>query len=386
MNNLLLIKSAKAIKALRRDGISAVFRIIDAIIKTFKPIGSGDCLIITGGVGDSARYRGFHVAEELTLNGIKTKVAFQDNPFLFGKVKDFEHFIFHRSLYTPQIKKILAEITTQNKTFSFDTDDLVFDKKHLKHMDYFQKMNKFEKKLYENGVGKEILTHPNLAFCTTTTDYLAEKLAKFTPTVHKIENKLSLKDKKVVDKVFAKFNRNDKIITLGYFSGTASHNKDFATITEPLLYILKKHANVNLLIAGPLDTDPRFGAFKSQIIRKKFTNRKNHFCNISKIDINLAPLEINNPFCESKSELKFFEAGILKVPTIASATKSFEFIENGITGFKAERKKDWSHFIEKLINDHTLRKSIGNNAQKLVQSKYVNKKMEGDPFFNFIKI
>ena len=40
----------------------------------------------------------------------------------------------------------------------------------------------------------------------------------------------------------------------------------------------------------------------------------------ARFDINLAPLEVGNPFCEAKSQLKFFEAGLVNCTTIASPT------------------------------------------------------------------
>ena len=42
-----------------------------------------------------------------------------------------------------------------------------------------------------------------------------------------------------------------------------------------------------------------------------------------RFDINLAPLEINNPFGQSKSEIKYVEAALLRVPTIASPSDSY---------------------------------------------------------------
>ena len=67
-----------------------------------------------------------------------------------------------------------------------------------------------------------------------------------------------------------------------------------------------------------------------------FASWEKHLENIAGVDINIAPLEIGNPFCESKSELKFIEAGIVGVPTVAAATQTFrEAIEDGVDGFVA---------------------------------------------------
>jgi glycosyltransferase involved in cell wall biosynthesis len=55
---------------------------------------------------------------------------------------------------------------------------------------------------------------------------------------------------------------------------------------------------------------------------------------IAQFDVNLAPLEVGNPFCEAKSELKYFEAALAGVPTIASPTGPYRrAIRHGETGF-----------------------------------------------------
>ena len=46
---------------------------------------------------------------------------------------------------------------------------------------------------------------------------------------------------------------------------------------------------------------------------------------VAQIDINLAPLELDNPFCQAKSEIKFTEAALVGVPTVASPTQAFVY-------------------------------------------------------------
>ena len=55
---------------------------------------------------------------------------------------------------------------------------------------------------------------------------------------------------------------------------------------------------------------------------------------MARFDVNLVPLEVGNPFCEAKSDLKFFEAALAGACTIASPTGPFRRVirdgENGV--------------------------------------------------------
>src|SRR4029077_8972011 len=85
---------------------------------------------------------------------------------------------------------------------------------------------------------------------------------------------------------------------------------------------------------------------------------------IAETDINLAPLELGNPFCEGKSELKFFEAALVRVPTVASGTETFcAAVEDGISGFLARDAAEWRRAIELLIASESRRKAMGEAAR-----------------------
>ena len=71
---------------------------------------------------------------------------------------------------------------------------------------------------------------------------------------------------------------------------------------------------------------------------------------LASIDVNLAPLEIGNPYCESKSQLKIFEAGLVEVPTIASAISSYiEAIDHEVDGFLASTEQDWQDAMPRWL-------------------------------------
>jgi glycosyltransferase involved in cell wall biosynthesis len=413
--NTFLIKVGKSWQVIKRDGlVNGLRRVLSAFFALFRSVGSGDMLFVSGGVGDSARYRTTHVAEELEFNGFECSVAVQDNPRLVSYVNKFSVFIFHRTLYTKRVAMMIEEIKRQKKTIIFETDDLVYDPKYLKHMDYYQKMNSLERKLYDNGVGGEILRDDYVKVATTTTKFLADKLQKEVKQVFIVPNKLSVEDvknaqiatKSLKNNVTARTtdredvavsmshsdtvdkSQNGKLkVRLGYFSGTISHNKDFATITKALVRIMTKYDNVELLLVGPLDVENELvQKFGDRIKQLPYVERKKHFANIAKCDINLAPLEYDNPFCEAKSELKIFEAGIVNVPTVAVANQTYkDAIEDGVTGFVASSTDEWVDRLSKLIENEKLRDTIGQNAYEKTLKDYTTKNAKNEEYYKYLK-
>jgi len=391
--NLFLIKIGKAWNVLKRDGLlGGTKRILGAFLSLFQRVEPGDILFISNGVGDSARYRTKHKAEELRLQGFKVSVTVQDNPFLVSYASKFSVFVFHRVLFTPRVATFGQEIKARKHEIMFDTDDLVYDPSFLPYMDGYQTMNPLERKLYEKGLGREILDDPAVTVCTASTTYLAHKLEERKKKVFVTRNTLSQEDVEWAEEIIEKKAQNSKLKTLphvriAYFSGTQSHNKDFAVITPVLAHLLMKYSHLRLVLAGPLDVTNILHDFESQIERVAFAPRKEHFSNIASADINLAPLEMGNPFCDSKSELKWFEAGLVSVPTVASATGTFrEAITDGVDGFVASTPTEWTEKIERLIVSDELRKSMGEKARETVLKKYITKNADNYEYYEYLRL
>jgi len=378
----------KIISIIRQEGFFyGLKKIITALFLIVRPVSSGDILFISSGmIGDSSRYRVRNVVEELQLHGFKCAAVVQEYPRLLSCVDNFSIFVFHKVSNTSKIQKFVEKTKERNKEIIFETDDLLFDPKYIQQQDFFKNANALEKNFFENGIGGEILADPYVKTCTTSTSFLAEKLKEHGKQVFLVLNKLSVEDIEIANKI-----RNSKLeirnsIRIGYFSGTYSHNKDFATITGALMQIMEKYSNVELFLAGPLDIENELNKFSDRIEQLPYVQREKHFSNISSIDINLAPLEIGNPFCESRSELKFFEAGIVKVPTIAAATQTFkEAIVDGVDGFVANGEEEWFAKIEKLIVDENLRKNMGEKAYQKAIEKYTTQNSNNEEYYAYLK-
>lgn len=389
---LILIKIGKVFTTIKRDGIVVggrrVWDYLKLFIKTIVGVKSGDVLFVIAGVGDSAFYRAYNQTEELNIHGIKASIMLQDNPFLAGYADRFKVFIFARTLFTPVVQRLISGIKKQNKEIIFETDDLVFDAKYVQNTDLFKnKMGVFEKMQYKTGVGEEILKDDFVKVCVTSTSYLAKILESYGKKIFLTKNKLSNHELEVAEDILKNIPKSkEEFVRIGYFSGTHSHNKDFATITEALIKIMEKYPNVKLYLAGPLDVESELNKYKKRIVAMPLVSRDKYYENIRKVDINLAPLVKGDPFCESKSELKFFEPGILGIPTVAIKNQTFsEAITDGVDGFLAENTGEWIDKLGQLIENENLRKTMGEKAREKVLVEYTNKNSHNEEYYNYLK-
>jgi glycosyltransferase involved in cell wall biosynthesis len=259
-------------------------------------------------------------------------------------------------------------------------------------MDYYSYMKKREKLWYKNGIGREILEDSYVKHCVVSTDYLAEAMKKKYPdkTVFVSYNKLGQEQMQLAEKTLAKKERikvKDGKVRIGYFSGSKSHNKDFETVADVLLKILAENKHVMLMVVGYVDLDDSFVAFSQQIEHIPFVQVEKLPEFILRSDINIVPLEVNNPFCQAKSAIKYLEAAILEVPTVAVATGDFRrCIKNGTNGFVAENNEDWYAYLTKLINDGELRKKIGSQAKKDVLAHHTTRSStKSDQLASFVQ-
>lgn len=388
---LFLIKVGKSYKTFKRNGFGNGMKIVlmylGVYLKNIFGVKPGDILFITGGVGDSAFYRSHCQSEELRLHGFSCSNTVMDNPFLLRYADRFKIFIFHRTLLTSKIKRLIEKIKKQDKRIIFDTDDLVFDAQLFHQTDSYRSMNVLEKKQYETGVGEEIIKGDYIKVCTASTSYLAQEIKKLGKEVFISKNKLCNHDLDVADNILkTEKEQRANEIRVGYFSGTISHNKDFATITEVVMKIMEKYSQVRLYLAGYLDIDHEINKFKERIVILPFVPRDKYYENVYKIDINLAPLVKNDPFCEAKSELKFFEAGILKIPTVAVRNQTFSgAITDGENGFLADNTAEWVEKLSRLIEDGNLRREMGEKAREKVLCDYTNRNSHNEEYYNYLR-
>ena len=91
----------------------------------------------------------------------------------------------------------------------------------------------------------------------------------------------------------------------------------------------------------------------------------------ARFHVSIAPLEVGNPFCEAKSEVKYIEAALVGVATVASPTEPFSAaIRHGETGFLATDDDSWYEALSRLVVDERLRNEVAANAHRDVLTRY----------------
>ena len=332
-------------------------------------------IILYGGSGidnGSYRYRVLNLKEQLDEAGIRSKIVTDLQSLMKIENPNSQTiFLLHRIAWDSELSVVKKFAIKHRIPLVFDIDDYVFDTKINNYVRGVEVLSEQKKKEYSLSVERYRRALLECDFAIASTDYLSDKIKEIgiRSLVHR--NALSVDTLFISEKVRSEKNNSDDHIILGYFSGTHTHNYDFLECSKAVIEILNKYKNVKLMIVGPLDLPNTFDKFQNRIIRHDLVDWKKLPELISKVTINLAPLERNNPFCDAKSELKYFEAAIVNVPTIATPTESFQHaIANGKTGFLASNENEWVYLLKKLIESKDLREEIVKNAKDDTYSRY----------------
>ncbi len=172
----------------------------------------------------------------------------------------------------------------------------------------------------------------------------------------------------------------DGLVRIGYAAGSRTHQRDFAVAAGAVARVLRARDHARLtLFRDPnggegvvlLNEFPELAELEARIEWRDMVPVEQLPDEMARFDINLAPLEVGNEFCEAKSELKYFEAALADVPTVASPTGPMRrAISDGETGFLAETEDQWHDAILTLVDDAARRRRAGRTAYHDVLWRY----------------
>lgn len=342
--------------------------VIDQVMNTIKEKERETYILIIDGVENiipqCTRYRVLNKAEQLRSFGYKVKVV-NNSEF---QLKDAEYaslVIIYRCGYSPLLERV-CELSKQfNKTVLYDIDDLVIDTKYTDQLDYTKKISLHEKANYDaNVMGYGRM----LEMCDgaiTSTSKLKSELENYQDLVLLNRNLASRELVEISDQVVLPVVDDAKKVKIGYFSGSITHNENFELIESDIFKILEEYPQVELHLVGHLDIPEDLKRFKEQLVTHDYVDWLELPHLIREVDINLAPL-CDTLFNQAKSEIKWIEASLVKVPTIASNIGSFkEMIKDKETGVLAN-DEEWYESLVYLIESQSARKEMADKAYSFV--------------------
>ncbi|HEY7730191.1 MAG TPA: class I SAM-dependent methyltransferase [Gaiellaceae bacterium] len=181
---------------------------------------------------------------------------------------------------------------------------------------------------------------------------------------------------------------SDGLVRIGYAAGSFTHQRDFAVASHGLACVLREHQNARFVtFEGTVDLSefPELEAHASQIECRPLVALESLPDEYSRFDVSIIPLEVGNPFCEAKSELKFFESALAGAATVASPTEPLAAaIRHGHTGLLATDADSWYRQLSVLVEDAELRRrlaelayddvlwSFGPERRALLVTRFVN--------------
>jgi len=173
---------------------------------------------------------------------------------------------------------------------------------------------------------------------------------------------------------------SDGLVRIGYAAGSRTHQRDFAIAAPAVARILRERPDCRLVLFRDarsgrelldLEEFPELADLESQVEWRAATSLPRLPEELARFDINIAPLEVGNIYCEAKSELKYFEAALVGVPTVASPTQPYRAaIVDGLTGFLADDADAWYSKLAALVDDPARRAEVADAALHHVLHRY----------------
>lgn len=335
-------------------------------------LGEFDSVLFLSGVrGDTRRYRSLHPYEQLRLAGVRCMLSHLTDPQLGRQAQQATHVIFHRVACDRNVEKLIRSIQARGGVAIFDTDDLVFDPAAFRFINSPDFQDRRRVELYQEEMRRYRAALELCNAVITSTDYLAQQARALGKPVWVHRNAFSLE---MLERSQAAQRHRQPIsdkVVIGYASGTPTHDHDFAVVRPVLQQIMRRYPQVELWLVGPLDIGGGWGDLSVRVRHMGRVPWRELPQILAQFDINIAPLVTDNPFAQSKSEIKYVEAGLVQVPTVASPTDAYCYaIRSGDNGYLAQDERQWEEHLSALIEQEALRSAMAERACQDVLGRY----------------
>ncbi len=319
--------------------------------------------------GAPARYRCLHAAEQLFLQGVPSAVFPAAHAAAARRaLKAGGILVLHRVPLGPVVERLIREAENRGVVPVFDCDDDIFrtppDLRGPRTA-----LNRLRRALFADEVRRYRSAARRCRALLLSTEPLSRSARRIGRPGFVHPNAYSRRLLELSDAVPIRPSREE--VVLGYASGTPTHDRDFLRAKPALVRVLAEHPTAELRIVGPVEIGDGWGAAAARVRRFPAVPWERLPELLATFDVNLAPLDLSDPFVAAKSEVKYIEAALVGVPTLASPTEAFSgAIRSGENGLLAGTPDEWREALERLVTEPALRLRLGQAAREDVRERY----------------
>ncbi|RPF25907.1 glycosyltransferase [Georgenia muralis] len=324
-------------------------------------------LFVVGIQGAPLRYRAHLPAEALRMIGLDVEVRHYRDPALPHLVQEVDALVLYRVPATVQVLSLVDSVRGRERRIPvlYDVDDLIFDPSLKDQVHGLANLPENEVALWWRGVARYRTTMETAdMFVGSTAELCRHATAVTGLPARRFANGVGLLLAQVSDQEVTRA-RAPGPLRIGYFSGTTTHDADWAAVEPAVLQVMEDHPEVELWLGGHVVPTSALEPVASRIRRLPFVPWHQLPALLRDVDVCLAPLTGDSQFNEAKSAIKWLEAALVETPVVASSTEPFrEAVEHGRTGFLATSSQEWAAAVGELLDDVALRRRVGTQARR----------------------
>lgn len=313
-------------------------------------------------------YRCLNFIEGLNKRGDVTSSLIHFNEFIMEDCDLYDVFVFSRPSYSPKLDMLIKKLENLGKTYVAEFDDLIFDTENTHH--YPSNRGRLSTGGAALPDAPTVLRKKALALFSqvlVSTHNLAKRVMEIFPesSVKVVPNCIpgSWLERSSAKSSFS----SDNTRYIGYFSGSPTHDEDFAVAEDDLIRIMEEFPDTKLLLVGKINVhniDPK------RIVRFSKVPYLEMIPLIKKCRVTIAPLVLT-PFTICKSSVKFLEAISSGVTCLASPIE--DMVRNKDYG--CEVTSDWYASLKRILTDSSVteknKKIFTKNKDKLEVSYHL---------------
>ncbi len=335
-----------------------------------------DVVFIDGSLWSvSTRYRILNVADGLHALGRSTLYVRLDrsDPNLVASL-DARVVVFFRAPLDETYERLMQAFRAKGTRVVFDVDDLVFDESLVSDIDGVRYLTHEQMEGYLWGVRSYRRFALTADLVTTSTPFLAEYAARTLGCkTAVIRNTIGKNYLATYPEEASPVVRGGSDFVIGYYSGSKTHQQDFQQAYPALVRFLRTYVDAVLRVVGALDLEefPDLVPLAGRIRTVGMMSYHEMVDDLGQCDVIIAPLVPGDPFCEAKSELKWFEAALRGRPCIASATETYAAaMMRGRYGYTARDEEEWFAALSDLYLSPSRRADLAIKARGYARRAY----------------